>query len=154
LARALIVGCGCRGSTLGRALLVAGWQVRGTTRSPERLRSIEEAGIEAGVADPDRVGTVLDHVGDVTVLAYLMGTAEAEPESIAAIHGPRLERLLERLVDTPVRGFVYEAGGGSQLVSDASSRWQLRTSLIEADPGDHESWLKEAGEAVTGIVAP
>ena len=30
---------------------------------------------------------------------------------LAAIHGPRLERLLEEIVDTPVRGFVYEARG-------------------------------------------
>ena len=29
----------------------------------------------------------------------------------ADLHGPRLETLLERLVDTPVRGVVYEAAG-------------------------------------------
>lgn len=146
----LIVGCGCRGRALGAALLSAGWQVRGTTRSPYRLELIEDAGIEAAVADPDSVGTVLDHVGDVAVLAYMMATAEGEPESVAALHGPRLERLLERLVDTPVRGFVYENGGGSQLVSAASERWRLRTSQIEPDP-DHERWLTSARAAITTI---
>ena len=34
MARALIVGCGCRGRELGSALAAAGWQVRGTTRDP------------------------------------------------------------------------------------------------------------------------
>ena len=139
---------------LGRALLGEGWQVRGTTRSPARLTSIEEAGIEAVIADPDRVGTVLDHVGDVAVLAYLMGVAEGEPGLVAALHGPRLERLLERLVDTPVRGFVYEEGAGSQLVSEASERWRIRTSLIETDPADHARWLPAATTAVTTIFAP
>ena len=42
---------------------------------------------------------------------WLLGSAEGEPENLEAIHGPRLERLLERLVETPVRGFVYEADG-------------------------------------------
>ena len=54
MARALIVGCGCRGRALGRALLDAGWQVRGTTRSGDRAAAIEAEGIEAAVADPDR----------------------------------------------------------------------------------------------------
>ena len=38
-----------------------------------------------------------------------MGTASGIPESLAALHGPRLQTLLEKLVDTPVRGVVYEA---------------------------------------------
>ena len=75
------------------------------------LAAIEAAGIEPALADPDRVGTVLEHVGDVAVVFHLLGSATGEPEALAAIHGPRLERLLEKLVDTPVRGVVYEAVG-------------------------------------------
>jgi hypothetical protein len=40
-----------------------------------------------------------------------MGSAMGGPETVGALHGPRLERVLEKLVDTPVRGFVYEAAG-------------------------------------------
>jgi len=43
LARALIVGCGCRGRELGTALLAEGWAVRGTSRSEAGLAAIEAA---------------------------------------------------------------------------------------------------------------
>jgi uncharacterized protein YbjT (DUF2867 family) len=152
LARALIVGCGCRGRTLGRHLLDAGWQVRGTTRDPRNSDEIGAAGVEPVVADPDRVGTVLDHVGDVTLVFWLFASAEGEPDDLAALHGPRLERLLEELVDTPVRGVVYESAGsvsdellegGAAIVRDAAERWRIPAELVDADPDDRERWLGE-----------
>ena len=106
MARALIVGCGCRGRQLGERLLEQGWAVRGTTRSPEATAAIEAAGIEAALADPLQPGTLLDLVGDVTAVYWLLGSATGVTVDIEAIHGPRLERFLERLVETPVRRFV------------------------------------------------
>jgi nucleoside-diphosphate-sugar epimerase len=150
VARALLVGCGCRGRELGRTLRADGWEVRGTTRDPERTGEIERAGLAAVFADPDRVGTVLDHVGDVTVIAWLLGSAVGDAEAIAAIHGPRLERLLEELVDTPVRGFVYEASGsvgesrlraGAELALVAAERWRIPVAVIEHDPADWRGWV-------------
>jgi nucleoside-diphosphate-sugar epimerase len=161
LARALIVGCGCRGSTLGRRLHQAGWQVRGTTRDPLHSDQILEAGIEAAVADPDRVGTVLEHVGDVTILFWLLGSAVGDPELIAALHGPRLERLLEELVDTPVRGVVYEAAGsvpegqlegGAAIVRSASERWRIPSEIVDADSADWEGWLEEMLAATERLI--
>ena len=111
MARALIVGCGCSGRALGSELRDEGWEVRGTSRTEEGLAAIEAAGIEPARADPERPGTILDLVGDVTVVLWLLGCAEGSSEDLAAIHGPRLEGLLERLVDTPVRGFLYEGVG-------------------------------------------
>jgi uncharacterized protein YbjT (DUF2867 family) len=137
-----------------------GWEVRGTTRDPERLAAIEDAGLDAVLADPDRVATVLEHVGDVAVVAWLLGSAEAGPEAIAAIHGPRLERLLEELVDTPVRGFVYEAAGpvpsryldrGTEIVRAAGERWRIPFAVIERDPGEWRGWVDAAAEAVAGL---
>jgi nucleoside-diphosphate-sugar epimerase len=148
VARALLVGCGCRGRELGRRLRADGWEVRGTTRNPERTGEIERAGIA-----PDRVGTVLDHVGDVTVVAWLLGSAVGDAGAIAAIHGLRLERLLEELVDTPVRGFVYEASGGvaesrlqagAKLALGAAQRWRIPVALIEHDPADWRGWVDAA----------
>ena len=152
MARAYIVGCGCRGSTLGRRLHLAGWQVRGTTRDPLNSDQILEAALEAVVADPDRVGTVLEHVGDVTILFWLLASAVGEPEAVAALHGPRLERLLEELVDTPVRAVVYEAAGtvpeeqlegGEAIVRAASERWRIPAEIVSSDPVDWEGWLEE-----------
>ena len=110
LARALIVGCGCRGRALGAACgSGAGRSAARPATSPVSRRSRPQ-GIEAALADPARPGTILDLVGDVTVIHWLLGSA-AGPEDVDALHGDSLEALLERLVDTPVRGFVYEAAG-------------------------------------------
>lgn len=134
MARALIVGCGCRGRALGEQLLAEGWAVRGTSRSEEGLAPIEAAGIDAALADPENPSTVLDLVGDVATVCWLLGSAEGSAGNLEAIHGPRLERLLERLVETPVRHFVYEASGsvdgtileqGSAIVRTAGERWRI-----------------------------
>lgn len=160
MARALIVGCGCRGRGLGESLLADGWAVRGTSRSEAGLAAIEAAGIEPAVADPDRPGTVLDLVADVTAVYWLLGTAQDEPEVIAAIHGPRLERLLERLVDTPVRGIVYEGAGtvqahrlatGREIVESAGRRWRIPFRVVDADPADHPVWLAAMRAATAGL---
>ncbi|MET0306040.1 MAG: NAD(P)H-binding protein [Solirubrobacterales bacterium] len=138
MARALIVGCGCRGRALGEQLLAEGWAVRGTSRSEGGLAPIEAAGIEAALADPENPSTVLDLVGDVAAVYWLLGSAEGSAENLGAIHGPRLERLLERLVETPVRRFVYEASGsvdreilerGSSIVRAAGERWRIPVTV-------------------------
>ena len=131
MARALIVGCGCRGRELAGQLLAEGWAVRGTSRREEGLAAIEAAGIEPALADPDRPGTILELVNDVAVLALLLGSASGSEEELAAIHGPRLERLLEHLVETPVRGVVYEGTeGGVELVRAAARTWRIPARTI------------------------
>jgi hypothetical protein len=151
VARVLIVGCGCRGQALAASL--PEHAIRGTTRSPERLRELETAGIEGVVADPDRLATIVPVLAGVSVVCWLMGTAESSPE----LHGSRLQTLAEHLVDTPVRGLVYEAGGtvdhtllerGAQIVREASRTWHIRGEVVSADPADHEAWLG----AMTGAV--
>lgn len=139
MARALIVGCGCRGRELGRELLAEGWAVRGTSRREDGLAAIAAAGIEPALADPDRPDTLLDLVGDVAAVHWLLGSATGEPENLAAIHGPRLERFLERVVETPVRRFFYEASGsvdaatlaqGTAIVRAAAERWRIPVEII------------------------
>lgn len=144
MARALIVGCGCRGRALGERLLEQGWEVRGTTRGEEAVAAIEAAGIEAALADPDQPGTLLELVGDVTVVYWLLGSAAGDPEKVEAIHGARLERFLERLVETPVRRFVYEAAGsvdaevlgkGASLVRSAAETWRIPIEILSEIAG-------------------
>ena len=126
MARALIVGCGCRGRELGEGLLAEGWAVRGTSRRTDGLAAIEAVGIEAALADPDRPGTILELVNDVAVLVLLLGNARGGAGLLAAIHGPRLERLMEHLVDTPVRGVVYEGTeAGAEIVHAAARTWRI-----------------------------
>jgi uncharacterized protein YbjT (DUF2867 family) len=163
VARALIVGCGCRGRELGRSLLERGWQVRGTTRTEDGLAAIESAGIEAVIADPDRIGSLVDQVADVALIFWLLGSATGEPEAVAALHGPRLARMLEEIVDTPVRGFVYETFGSlpsevlvgaMATLRDAGQRWRIPFEVVDAAGGELELWragmLAAAEELIGG----
>jgi len=145
VARALIVGCGCRGRALGEHLLAAGWAVRGTSRHEEALAAIEAVGIEPALADPLHPGTVLDLVADVAAVVWLLGSAKGDPEAVEAIHGGKLERVLERLVETPVRRFVYEASGGADgailergaaIARRAGERWRIPVEILgpQTDP--------------------
>jgi nucleoside-diphosphate-sugar epimerase len=161
VARALIVGCGCRGRELGAELAGRGWQVRGTSRRPESLEPIEAAGIESAQADPERPGTVLDLCGDVSVVVWLLGSLTGAPELIAPVHGPRLERLLEKLVDSPVRGFAYEAAGsveprlleeGGRIVEAASERWRIPVARLTGER-DVGGWAERTAERVAGLLA-
>jgi uncharacterized protein YbjT (DUF2867 family) len=139
VARALIVGCGCRGRALGERLLAEGWAVRGTSRRQEGLREIESAGLEAALADPDQPGTLLELIADVAAVYWLLGSAVGPTENLEAIHGTRLERLLEHLIETPVRRFVYEADGsvdrailarGRSAVEAASETWRIPVEFV------------------------
>jgi 3-hydroxyisobutyrate dehydrogenase-like beta-hydroxyacid dehydrogenase len=159
VARVLIVGCGCRGRELAAALLADGHAVRGTTRDAGRLAQIEAAGAEAVVADPDRLGTIMVQLAGVTAVCWLLGSAAGQ--GAAELHGPRLETLLERLVDTPVRGILYEAAGkaeprllagGAAAVHAAAERWHMPAEVVETDPADHVAWLDATRAAVDRLL--
>jgi nucleoside-diphosphate-sugar epimerase len=157
LARVLIVGCGCRGRALGVALAGAGHAVRGTSRSPERLGELETTGIEPVVADPERLGTLMPALAGVTIVCWLMASAEDSPD----VHGARLRSLMEHLVDTPVRGLVYEAAGtvdaallaeGASIVRVASQTWHIPVEIVDTDPAAGEDWLNAMKAAVARLL--
>src|ERR1700712_2858642 len=148
MARVLIVGCGCRGEALARVLAERGHAVRGTTRDAARAAELESSGIESLVADPDRLVTMMPAIDGVSVVCWLMGTAEA-PEP----HGPRLESMLEHIVDTPARGFVYETGGVERPEGEAAARrlaatYKMPVEIAGAPPEGHDVWLAEMVAAV------
>ena len=156
MARVLIVGCGCRGQAL--AAVLDEHAVRGTTRSPERLPELEAAGIEGVVADPDRLATVVPALAGVTVVCWLMGSAAGSPE----VHGDRLRTLTEHLVDTPVRGLVYEAAGsvdpillerGADIVRTASDTWHMPVEVVAVDPASHGDWVEGMRAAVENVLS-
>jgi uncharacterized protein YbjT (DUF2867 family) len=146
VARVLVVGCGCRGQELARALVADGHVARGTTRSRARFDAIAAAGAEPVLADPDRVGTLVSSLDAVAIVVWLLGAPSGDR---AALHGPRLRALLEKLVDTPVRGFVHDAAGEgvSEIVSEAAGTWAIRTAEIAA--GD---WPESGRAAVRALL--
>jgi hypothetical protein len=136
VARVLIVGCGCRGAVLARSLMADGHAVRGTTRRPERAAALEAEGIEPWIGDPDRVGSLVYAQDNVTVLCWLLGRVERAP-----LHGPRLRMMLEKTVDTMVRGFAYEPPAdpgmraeGLAVLEEAARTWEIPVAVIDGDP--------------------
>ena len=136
--------------------------MRGTSRREDGLAAIEAAGIEPALADPDRVGTVLDHVGDVTVVAWLLGSATGTAEEVRAANELRLGSLLEKLVDTPVRGFVFEGAGsaapevlaaGAELVGRAGRTWMIPVRVVTAGRDDDGAWTAAMAAAVAGVLS-
>ena len=145
VARCLIVGCGCRG--------------QGPRRPDPRIRprrprnhagtaaagAITDAGAEAVLADPDRLATLLPALDQVSVVVLPLGSAVGTPELVSALHGPRLAALLEKLIDTPVRGVVYEASGtvegpvlarGAEQVATVCARSRIAYELVFAEPAE------------------
>lgn len=139
-----------------------GHAVRATTRDPSRVASLQAAGIEAVVADPDRIATVAPALDHVVIACILLGSAVGPPESLVALHSSRLEMLLTRMVDSTVRGILYEArgtmdqallDGGAACVRAVCRDSQIPYELLDTDPGDHASWTASARDAVAGLLA-
>jgi hypothetical protein len=89
--------------------------------------------VEHAEGDPDRLATLTPQLEGVSVVCWLLGDDGRE-----ALHGDRLASLLEYLVDTPVRGFVYERStaypAGEELVARAGRTFRLPTAVVS--PGD------------------
>ena len=139
--------------------MAAGHPVRGTTRDPARAAELEAAGIEPAVGDPYRLATLLPHIANTSAMVWLMGSAVGD--DVDALHGTRLQTTLERLVDSPVRGMVYEAAGtvpssllraGATQVRKAALTWQMPNVIVERHPREHEEWLAAMLDAVEQVL--
>ena len=69
--------------------------------------------------------------------------------------------LLGRMLDSTVRGIVYEASGsvssaaltaGARIVKSACDGAATPYALLRAEPRDHGGWLEEASAVTTGLL--
>jgi hypothetical protein len=159
--RLLLIGGGERGLALTRRLADEGHAVRVVTRDPGRHAAIAEAGGEAYDGDPDRIGTLRYALDNVTVLIWALGTASGEPQRVQALHGTRLEMLLERTIDTTVRGVLYECNGdlpvellsqGARTVERLCRHNEIPWGLLHHDTDDVAGWAASAHDAVERIL--
>lgn len=113
--------------------------------------------MEPVLGDPDRIATLGQALAQTGVACLLLGSVTGSEQAIRALHGPRLAMLLERTIDTTVRGVVYEAVGtvtpeilssGAELVQRACRRSSIGFELLRADPTDHAAWPVLAADAV------
>ena len=125
------------------------------------MAAVAAAGFEGVRADPDRVATLMPLLSGTTVVCWLMGSAAGEADAVEALHGPRLKTLLERLVDSGVRGLVYEGAGtapaavlveGAEEVRLAGATWRMPVEVVLAAPGTPD-WVTEMGAAVGRVLA-
>lgn len=158
--RALLVGGGHRGLALTRELVADGHAVRFVTRTEEHRAAIEDAGAECWIGSPDRIGSLRYAVDNVTVLLWFLGTASGDGD-LEALHGSRLTMMLERTIDSVVRGVVYEAAGtvepayldaGAAEVRRMAQKNEIPYELLRADPRDVGAWVPAARAAIDAVL--
>ena len=97
----------------------------------------------------------------VSVIGWMLGTATGEPEAVAALHGSRLESILSQIIDTTVRGVVYEAAGsvdaqvlaaGARTVAAKADFNRVPHRRLDADPGDPVAWAEAARAAIDDLL--
>jgi hypothetical protein len=163
MARVLIVGCGQRGIELAGLLRADGHAVRGTTRDESRRAELEAVGIEPWIGDPDRIATVHYAMENSTILVWALASATGDDlEKLSALHGTRLEMMLERTIDSPVRGVLYEAVGdlpdedlatGRAEVERACAKNEIPWAMLDADPSDKASWAAAAKVQIDDLLS-
>jgi hypothetical protein len=159
--RVLLVGGGCRGLALTRELVADGHAVRAVTRAEAGRGAIEAAGGECWIGDPDVVGTLRYAFENVTIVVWALGTASGADDVVAALHGPRLEMMLSKVIDTTVRGVVYEAAGtiatevfatGIAELARMARLNEIPYAIVDADPADRTAWVAAARHAIGGLI--
>ncbi len=158
----MVGGASARGLALTRALTADGHAVRIVTRTEEHRAAIEAEGAECWIGTPNAIGTLRYALDNVTVLLWLLGTAEGG--DVAALHGSRLGMMLERVTDSTVRGVIYEAVGtvadeafatGTHEIREANRKNEIPFRLLEADPrGDQDAWLAATLGLIESLLGP
>jgi hypothetical protein len=136
--------------------------VRVTARSEARRASIEAVGAQCWIGTPDRLGTLRGALENVTFACWLLGSADGSEAELRGLHGPRLEAFVRQLIDTTVRGLIYEATGpalpgklaaeAEQMVRGLAEHNEIPHTIIRADPDDPERWMEEARAAVSRML--
>jgi hypothetical protein len=147
--RALLVGGGRPGLALTRELVADGHAVRFVTRHEAFRPEIEAAGAECFIGDPDRIGTLRYGLDNVTVLLWLMGRA---PDG--ALHGSRLTMMLERTIDTTVRGVVYEGtDAGAAEVARMADYNEIPHAILDTPRDDERAWVAAVLGGIDSVLA-
>lgn len=164
MARILIVGGGCRAVSLAERLVNDRHAVRVVAPYASRRAEIERAGAECFVGRADRLGTLRGALEHVTVACWMLATVRGAPEYVEALHSSRLEQFMSSLIDTTVRGVLYEAGGsalprevlakGERLVLEKGQRNAIPVEILRADPERVEEWVEQARAAVGALLQP
>jgi hypothetical protein len=144
-----MVGGGRPGLELTRRLTADGHAVRFVTRHEGFAPEIEAAGGEAYIGDPDRIGSLRYALDNVTVLLWLLGRAPA-----GDLHGSRLTMMMERTIDTTVRGVIYEGTPeGAAVVERMAAYNEIPYAILDAPREDEDAWTSAILREIDGVLA-
>lgn len=155
-------------------MIERGHVVRATTRTEMGRAAIEASGGECWIGTPDRLATMRGALENVTIACWLLALATGTDEELAALHGSRLEYFLTQVIDTTVRGFIYEAPAtlpasdgrqvsavtvapdllleGERMVRSLGERNVIPVSILRASPWDEDAWMAGACGAVERLL--
>ena len=86
---------------------------------------------------------------NVTVLLWLMGNA---PDG--DLHGSRLTMMMERTIDTTVRGMVYEGTeGGAAVVQKMAAYNEIPYAILDVPREDADAWATAILAEIDGVLA-
>ncbi len=162
MARALVVGDSERTVLLTRSLVEDGILVRIVTFDPRRIAVIEDAGAEACVADPERLSTITQTLDGASAACWLLGSVGSDSGRLHDLHDSLLRAFLLETVDSPVRGFVYEAAGsvpaellahGAKIARSVAGANAIPLRILDANPDDLASWLAQAKGALRELLS-
>jgi nucleoside-diphosphate-sugar epimerase len=162
VARVLIIAGGCSGRRLAARLIADDHAVRVTTRTDAHRASIEAIGAECHIGDPDRVVTLRPALDHVAIACWMLAGAVAQPARLRALHGSRLRAFLGQLLDTTVRGFLYDASAGAVapdvLAEGARITQQLTRPnaipavVLQGRRAQPDAWLADARAAIDSLL--
>jgi hypothetical protein len=162
VARILIVGGGCRGRRLAGELTASGHAVRITTRTQARRAEIESTGAECWIGTPARLGTLRGALDGATIACWMLARASGQPEELRELHGPRVESFMRQLIDTTVRGLVYDASPqaparrllerGAETVRSLAVFNAIPARVLAPARDDDQSWVAGARSAVEELL--
>lgn len=130
MARVLIVDRAGRGGAVSSALAGRGYAVR----------EVE--------GEPLLPGHVVDALENVAVVCWLMGRGDGPGAPGPEVNGEQLETVLLKVVDTGVRGFVFERPDGQSNAHVEHARVTWHIPIEELDAGDGDSWVMAVCDAV------
>jgi hypothetical protein len=150
--RAFVVGGGERALALTRSLTAEGHAVRLVVDGEDEARAAREAGAEPWPGTPDRIGTLRMGLDNVTILLWMQ--ADSDPDH-PALHGSRLEMMLDKTTDTTVRGVVYETGSpheeaGLHEMAEARRKNEIHFRTVDLAAAD---WPAACRAAIDELLA-
>jgi hypothetical protein len=161
--RLMLVGAAsARGLALTRSMRADQHAVRAVTRSEEHRAVLEDAGAEVWIGTPDRIGSLRNGLENVTILAWCLGGATGPADVVAPLHGSRWHMMLEKTIDTTVRGVLYESVGtvdatllaeGAAITHTMHEQNEIPYRLLDSDPGDPEAWAAAARAQIDALLA-